>query len=246
MASDDPSVDEFAEVFGRFLARMASPPGAGPTLLQRVRGPSRRRPVGTVHHRGELRPVGPRQCPGRAEHVPGGARCPRPAGRCAGPGPLPPRPAPPASRSCSPPTRPTSWSRRWRPVPAGWTWPWRSGGPTPRGGASCSRSAAPASTCGCRTWTRWWRAPTPSELLCKAPLLAAPRAGAAARPLVVADEDVEVALDDLLSETASLTRRLLGGATDRPPPTTLASMGCLAGADRAGDSAVAAPRPERR
>jgi len=49
--------------------------------------------------------------------------------------------------------------------------------------------------------------------------------------LVVTDEHVNAALDELLGETASLTRLLLGGATDRPPPTTRASMSWLPGAE---------------
>lgn len=66
------------------------------------------------------------------------------------------------------------------------------------------------------------------ELLRKASLLAARDTPDGA--LVVTDAHVNAALDELLAETASLTRLLLGGATDRPPPTTRASMGWLPGA----------------
>lgn len=62
--------------------------------------------------------------------------------------------------------------------------------------------------------------------------------------LVVTDAHVSTALDDLLAETGSLTRLLLGGATDRPPPTTTASMGWLPGAAPAGDRPEpVGPRP---
>lgn len=44
------------------------------------------------------------------------------------------------------------------------------------------------------------------------------------------DAHVSAALDEFLGETATLTRLLLGGATDRPPPTTRSSMGWLPGA----------------
>ena len=65
--------------------------------------------------------------------------------------------------------------------------------------------------------------------------------------LVVTDAHVNAALDELMEETGSLTRLLLGGATDRPPPTTRASMGWLPGAApgarRADGTVVVAPRP---
>ena len=70
------------------------------------------------------------------------------------------------------------------------------------------------------------------ELLRKASLVAA-RETADGR-LVVSDAHVNTALDELLGETSALTRLLLGGATDRPPPTTRASMGWLPGAHEAG------------
>ena len=66
------------------------------------------------------------------------------------------------------------------------------------------------------------------ELLRKASLLAAMET--ADGHLVVTDRHVNAALDELLGETAALTRLLLGGATDRPPPTTRISMGWLPGA----------------
>ena len=66
------------------------------------------------------------------------------------------------------------------------------------------------------------------ELLRKASLMAA-RETSDGR-LVVTDAHVNSALDELLGEAASLTRLLLGGATDRPPPTTRASMSWLPGA----------------
>lgn len=69
------------------------------------------------------------------------------------------------------------------------------------------------------------------ELLRKAAVLAASSAGGR---LVVDDTHVNAALDDLLGETQSLTRLLLGGATDRPPPTTGRSMGWLPGAAQVG------------
>lgn len=77
------------------------------------------------------------------------------------------------------------------------------------------------------------------ELLRKAALLAAaaPPNGDA---LVVTDAHMNAALDELLAETGSLTRLLLGGATDRPPPTTRASMAWLPGAPPAPTS-----RPSR-
>ena len=68
------------------------------------------------------------------------------------------------------------------------------------------------------------------ELLRKAAMAAATGGGASGR-LVVTDVHVNGALDELLAETESLTRLLLGGATDRPPPTTRASMSWLPGAD---------------
>ena len=71
------------------------------------------------------------------------------------------------------------------------------------------------------------------ELLRKASLIAA--RGSANGELVVTDVHVNAALDELLGEAASLTRLLLGGATDRPPPTTRASMGWLPGASPEGE-----------
>jgi hypothetical protein len=73
------------------------------------------------------------------------------------------------------------------------------------------------------------------ELLRKASLMAARET--ADGELVVTDVHVNAALDELLSETAVLTRLLLGGATDRPPPTTRASMEWLPGASSPGDVA---------
>ncbi|MGH9164187.1 MAG: hypothetical protein ACRDZW_01570, partial [Acidimicrobiales bacterium] len=73
------------------------------------------------------------------------------------------------------------------------------------------------------------------ELLRKAAMLAATDHGA--ESLVVTDVHVNAALDELLTETGALTRLLLGGATDRPPPTTRASMSWLPGADRRPDQA---------
>jgi hypothetical protein len=65
--------------------------------------------------------------------------------------------------------------------------------------------------------------------------------------LVVTDDQVNAALDELLAETGSLTRLLLGGATDRPPPTTRESMNWLPGAPSSGGrpnlAGVVAPRP---
>ena len=66
------------------------------------------------------------------------------------------------------------------------------------------------------------------ELLRKAAMVAAGEG--ADEQLIVSDAHVNVALDELLAETALLTRLLLGGATDRPPPTTMASMAWLPGA----------------
>ena len=66
------------------------------------------------------------------------------------------------------------------------------------------------------------------ELLRKAAMVAAGE-GTDER-LIVTDAHVDAALDELLAETGSLTRLLLGGATDRPPPTTRASMAWLPGA----------------
>ncbi len=74
------------------------------------------------------------------------------------------------------------------------------------------------------------------ELLRKASLVAARDSHDG--QLVVNDVHVNSALDELLGETAALTRLLLGGATDRPPPTTRASMGWLP-AQEAG-----VPRPQ--
>ena len=48
--------------------------------------------------------------------------------------------------------------------------------------------------------------------------------------LVVTDRHVNASLEELMGETSTLTRLLLGGASDRPPPTTRASMGWLPGA----------------
>jgi hypothetical protein len=76
------------------------------------------------------------------------------------------------------------------------------------------------------------------ELLRKASLLAA--RDQVDGQLVVTDVHVNAALDELLGEAASLTRLLLGGATDRPPPTTRASMSWLPGA-----AADAGPRSQR-
>jgi hypothetical protein len=70
------------------------------------------------------------------------------------------------------------------------------------------------------------------ELLRKASLLAARET--ADGQLVVGDAHVNAALDELLGETSALTRLLLGGATDRPPPSTRASMNWLPGAQEAG------------
>jgi hypothetical protein len=70
------------------------------------------------------------------------------------------------------------------------------------------------------------------ELLRKASLLAATEA--ANGRLVVTDAHVNAALDELMGETSTLTRLLLGGATDRPPPTTRASMGWMPGAQQGG------------
>jgi ATP-dependent 26S proteasome regulatory subunit len=66
------------------------------------------------------------------------------------------------------------------------------------------------------------------ELLRKASLVAAREPGDG--ELMVTDAHVSAALDELLGETSTLTRLLLGGATGRPPPTTRASMGWLPGA----------------
>ncbi len=68
------------------------------------------------------------------------------------------------------------------------------------------------------------------ELLRKATMVAA-TSGPDGDELVVTDDHVNAALDELLGETEALTRLLLGGATDRPPPTTRASMSWLPGAD---------------
>ena len=43
------------------------------------------------------------------------------------------------------------------------------------------------------------------------------------QPVVVRDEHFAAALDELLDESGVLTARLLGGAADRPPPSTFAS-----------------------
>ena len=50
------------------------------------------------------------------------------------------------------------------------------------------------------------------------------------QPVVVRDSHVHAALDELLDESSSLTARLLGGAADRPPPSTLESMDWMPGA----------------
>ena len=71
------------------------------------------------------------------------------------------------------------------------------------------------------------------ELLRKAAMVAA-TSRHRQRQLVVTDDHVNAALDELLAETGSLTRLLLGGATDRPPPTTMASMAWLPGAAPGG------------
>lgn len=70
------------------------------------------------------------------------------------------------------------------------------------------------------------------ELLRKASLVAAGET--ADGQLVVTDGHVNAALDELMGETSTLTRILLGGATDRPPPTTRASMGWLPGTQENG------------
>jgi hypothetical protein len=75
------------------------------------------------------------------------------------------------------------------------------------------------------------------ELLRKASLVAATET--ADGRLVVTDAHVNAALDALMGETSTLTRLLLGGAADRPPPTTRASMGWLPGAPQAGTSPAA-------
>lgn len=72
------------------------------------------------------------------------------------------------------------------------------------------------------------------ELLRKASLIAARET--ADGQLVVSDSHVNAALAELMGETSTLTRLLLGGATDRPPPTTRASMGWLPGARELGPS----------
>lgn len=79
------------------------------------------------------------------------------------------------------------------------------------------------------------------ELLRKASLVAA--TGTADGQLVVSDVHVNAALDELMGETSTLTRLLLGGATDRPPPTTRASMGWLPGAQSGASSVVAQAAP---
>jgi hypothetical protein len=66
------------------------------------------------------------------------------------------------------------------------------------------------------------------ELLRKAAMVAAGEG--TQEQLIVTDAHVNAALDELLAETGALTRLLLGGATDRPPPTTKASMAWLPGA----------------
>jgi hypothetical protein len=79
------------------------------------------------------------------------------------------------------------------------------------------------------------------ELLRKASMLAATAAGPK-EGLTVSDLHLNGALDELLTETESLTRLLLGGATDRPPPTTRASMSWLPGADGPSRAPNAAAR----
>ena len=83
------------------------------------------------------------------------------------------------------------------------------------------------------------------ELLRKAAMVAAGQG--TDKLLVVTDDHVNAALDELLAETGSLTRLLLGGATDRPPPTTRESMNWLPGAPpsvgRPTLTGVVTPRP---
>jgi len=50
------------------------------------------------------------------------------------------------------------------------------------------------------------------------------------QPPVVRDAHVNAALDELLDEGRALTARLLGGAADRPPPSTFDSMDWMPGA----------------
>lgn len=50
------------------------------------------------------------------------------------------------------------------------------------------------------------------------------------QPVVVRDQHFAAALDELLDESGALTARLLGGAADRPPPSTYDSMGWMPGA----------------
>jgi cell division protease FtsH len=54
-----------------------------------------------------------------------------------------------------------------------------------------------------------------------------------AAPPVVRDEHFATALDELLDESGALTARLLGGAADRPPPSTFGSMNWIPGAHEA-------------
>lgn len=78
------------------------------------------------------------------------------------------------------------------------------------------------------------------EVLRKAAMVAAGQG--AEGQLVVTDVHVNAALDELLAETGSLTRLLLGGASDRPPPTTRASMSWLPGV-QPGEKRARAPGP---
>src|SRR5207247_706040 len=52
-------------------------------------------------------------------------------------------------------------------------------------------------------------------------------------PAVIRDEHMTAALDELLDEGSSLTARLLGGAADRAPLSTLDSMDWMPGAPAA-------------
>ncbi|RYU11420.1 AAA family ATPase [Nocardioides iriomotensis] len=65
-------------------------------------------------------------------------------------------PTTPTWCSCSPPTAPTCWSRRWRSVRAGSTRRWRSTCRTPTRGAGCSRSTGAISTSTTRGSTPCW------------------------------------------------------------------------------------------
>jgi len=68
------------------------------------------------------------------------------------------------------------------------------------------------------------------ELVRASTVLALESGGA---PPVVRDQHVTAALDGLLDEGSALTSRLLGGAADRPPPSTLDSMDWMPGASAA-------------